>query len=225
MIRPTRPRPATPGLAEMDALAQRIARAQHRGETLRKVWMTATSRASRVSAIAAENGAAVAQQRLAGAAASLWMQASSAGEARSAPSASTVAPASAKRIERNVDAIELAIILAAILQVIDDLQRRAQRVVGRPGRAALAMDVEHEASDRHGRIACNSRSDRPSRGSAAWSRPCGTRSAGPAHGAARAALGELRAQRDTRRFVVVAAEQRRLETIEKRELLGGGSVG
>ena len=65
---------------------------------------------------------------------------------------------------------------AAVLQMIDDLQRRAQRIVRRPGGAALAVHIEHEAADRHRRIARNNRSDRPSRDSAAWSHPAGTRS-------------------------------------------------
>ena len=58
-----------------------------------------------------------------------------------------------QRIARQIDAIEVAKILAAVLQVIVDLQAGAERVGGRPGRCALAMDVEHEAADRHRRIA------------------------------------------------------------------------
>src|SRR4029078_9895620 len=57
-----------------------------------------------------------------------------------------------KAIERNVDAIELAVILAAILQVIDDLQRRAEGIIGRPGNPALPVHVEHEASNPHRRV-------------------------------------------------------------------------
>jgi hypothetical protein len=57
-----------------------------------------------------------------------------------------------QRIARQIDPIEVAKILAAVLKVIVDLQAGAQRVRGRPGRNALAMDVEHEAADRHGRI-------------------------------------------------------------------------
>src|SRR6476659_2111199 len=51
-----------------------------------------------------------------------------------------------KAIERYIDAIERAVILAAILQVIDDLQRRAEGIIGRPGNPAFTMYVEHEAS-------------------------------------------------------------------------------
>ena len=74
------------------------------------------------------------------------------GLALSAASASTVNPCAIERILRNIDAVDVPVIGAAILQMIDDLQRRAERVVGWPGRAALAMDIEHEAADRHRRI-------------------------------------------------------------------------
>jgi hypothetical protein len=57
-----------------------------------------------------------------------------------------------QRIARQVDAIEVMIVLAAVLQMIVDLQARAQRVRRRPGRGALAMDVEHEPADRHRRV-------------------------------------------------------------------------
>ena len=50
---------------------------------------------------------------------------SSAGLARSAPSASTLGAGGFERILRDVDAIKFAIVLAAVLQVIDHLQRRA----------------------------------------------------------------------------------------------------
>ena len=53
-----------------------------------------------------------------------------------------------------VDAVDLAEVLAAVLEVVDHLQRGAQRVVGGPGRGAvLAVDVEHVAPDRHRRDA------------------------------------------------------------------------
>src|SRR3954453_4407035 len=53
-------------------------------------------------------------------------------------------------IERDVDAIEVAKILSAILQVIVDLQRGAKRIVRRPSGAAFAVNIEHKAPDRHG---------------------------------------------------------------------------
>ena len=82
-----------------------------------------------------------------------------------------------QRVERHIDAIEIAVIVAAILQVIDDLQRGAQRVVGGPGGALLAVHVAARSGRPASPNSCNSRSGRPSRGSAAWSRPCGRRSA------------------------------------------------
>ena len=59
--------------------------------------------------------------------------------------------AGGERILRNVDAVEIAVVLLAILQMIDDLQCGAQRVVGRPAIAAFAVDVADEAADRHRR--------------------------------------------------------------------------
>src|SRR3984957_20729902 len=46
-----------------------------------------------------------------------------------------------ERVARKVDAVEGAIVLAAILQMIVELQARAERVGGGPGRRALAVDV------------------------------------------------------------------------------------
>ena len=59
--------------------------------------------------------------------------------------------ASGERILRNVDPVEIAVVLPAVLQVIDDLQRGAQRVIGRPAIAAFAVDVADETADRHRR--------------------------------------------------------------------------
>ena len=50
------------------------------------------------------------------------------------------------------NSIEVSVVLAAILQMIVDLQAGAERVGCRPGRCAFAMNIEHEAPDRHGRI-------------------------------------------------------------------------
>ena len=74
-----------------------------------------------------------------------------------AASASTGRAFCGKRIERNVDPVEAAVIGPAILQMVDDLKRGAQSVVRWPGCAAFAMHIQHEASDRIGGIACNSR--------------------------------------------------------------------
>jgi hypothetical protein len=62
------------------------------------------------------------------------------------------AAGSGQGIERNVHAIELAVGAGTILQMIDNLQRRAKRIVGRPKSATLAVDVEDETSNRHGGI-------------------------------------------------------------------------
>src|SRR5258708_22638008 len=55
-------------------------------------------------------------------------------------------------VKGNVDAVELTVILSAILKVIDDLQRRAERIIGGPGGTTLAGHVHHETPPRHGRI-------------------------------------------------------------------------
>ena len=100
-------------------------------------------------------------------AASSCRQRSSAGEA-AARRAPRRRAGRRERIERNIDAVEIAVVLAAILQVIDDLQRRAERVVG----AARWRGSRHAHRARSGRPASpnsgNSRSGRPNRGSAAW---------------------------------------------------------
>jgi len=58
-----------------------------------------------------------------------------------------------ERVMREINAIERLIILAAILKMIDHLQRRAERVIGGPcARGIFAMHIEHEATDRHRRI-------------------------------------------------------------------------
>ena len=113
-------------------------------------WITETSKARRRSAIWRAKGAA-SSRRTAVRAARPRMQASSAGEARAAASASGVGAGGGEGIERDIDPVEVAIILPAILQMIDHLQRRAEGVRGGPGRPRLAMDVEDEAADRHGR--------------------------------------------------------------------------
>lgn len=59
-----------------------------------------------------------------------------------------------ERVLRQIDPVEVAVVLAAILQMIDDLQRGAERVIRRPDAAGIfAMDVADEASDGHRRIA------------------------------------------------------------------------
>ena len=115
-----------------------------------RVLMTATSRPSRVSAIAAAKPSLSLSSRSVRSA-SRCRQSSSAGDARARAELFDARPARGERVLRNIDAVEIAIVVLAVLQMIDDLQRGAQRVVGRPDRAALAMDVADEAADRHGR--------------------------------------------------------------------------
>ena len=50
---------------------------------------------------------------------------------------------SAKNLQRQVDTVELSIVVGAILQMVDHLQRGAQRVGRRPKGLRFAMDIEH----------------------------------------------------------------------------------
>ncbi len=77
----------------------------------------------------------------------------SAGPALGSDRAATVQAFFGQRIFGNIDPVEIAVILGAILQVIDDLQRGAQGIIGGPGVPAFAMHVQHEPAHRHGRIA------------------------------------------------------------------------
>src|SRR6266478_1864588 len=61
-------------------------------------------------------------------------------------------PRCRQRIAWKINAIEFPVVFATVLKMIVDLQAGAERVRGRPGRRALAMDVEHEPSDRHCRV-------------------------------------------------------------------------
>ena len=128
-----------------------------------------------------------------------------------------------ERIERNVDAIELAEILAAILQVIVDLQRGAQRVVRRPGGAALAVHIEHEAPDRHRRVAAIVNEIVPVL-VAQLGHVHAERDEQVLRVARRqAALGERVAQPHGFRIVVALPEQIRFQPVELLELLAFGS--
>ena len=51
------------------------------------------------------------------------------------PSISTLGAVRRQNVLREIDAVEIAVVLAAVLQMIDDLQRRAERVIRGPGRA------------------------------------------------------------------------------------------
>src|SRR5882672_3103196 len=52
-------------------------------------------------------------------------------------------PRCRQRIARKINAIEFPVVFATVLKMIVDLQAGAERVRGRPGRRALAVDVEH----------------------------------------------------------------------------------
>jgi hypothetical protein len=58
-----------------------------------------------------------------------------------------------KRVARQIDAIKIPVVLAAILEMIVDLKTGTERVRSGPGGGTLAVDVEHEPADRHGGIA------------------------------------------------------------------------
>ena len=62
-------------------------------------------------------------------------------------------PLGREMIERHIDPVHLQIVVLAILQVIDDLQRIAQGVRVVLARRILAMHVEQVAPDRRGGIA------------------------------------------------------------------------
>src|SRR5258708_19109242 len=58
-----------------------------------------------------------------------------------------------KDVARQVDAIELSVIVGAILQMVQHLKCRAQRVRRRERRPILAMKIEKLATDGRGGIA------------------------------------------------------------------------
>ena len=81
------------------------------------------------------------------------MTSRSAGDACGSASDSAAKPCGTQPIEGNVHAVELAVVLGAVLKMVDHLQRIAQRVVERPQRRRFAMQVEDEPADRRRRIA------------------------------------------------------------------------
>ena len=130
-----------------------------------------------------------------------------------------------EHIERQIDAVEIAVVGGAVLHMIDDLQRRAERVVGWPGRAILAVHVEHEPADRHRRVAAVVHQVVE----------VAVAQLGDVHAKrieqvlrvlrAQPARSEFVAQRDALRLGIALAEQRRLQAVEQLELFGGRSVG
>ena len=124
-----------------------------------------------------------------------------------------------KRVEWNVDPVEIAVIVLAVLQMIDDLQRRAQCVIGRPDRAALAVHVADETTHRHRRqrtitdeivpIAITQFGHvEPERGEQILRMA-----------RRKASRSKCVAQLDRDRIFVVAADKASLETIEQAKLL------
>src|SRR6266436_7768789 len=55
-------------------------------------------------------------------------------------------------VERQIDTIKSRVIGMTILDVVVDLQGRTQRIVRRPNRIGLAVNVEDKTSNRHRRI-------------------------------------------------------------------------
>jgi hypothetical protein len=135
----------------------------------------------------------------------------------------------AAAVGRQIAAIEIAQIARAILQMIEHLERAAQRIGGGMGRRVLAVQIEHVAADRHRRIAAILQQRRPA--FIALLRRI------LAEGAQQIArmprvhpgLGQAAMQRGgTRRTVRPLAEQHRLHHVEPHQLLGrrqGGAVG
>ena len=112
------------GLAELHPLAQRIAAFEIARETARQrldggdldsqphVFDLGDQRLATIDQLAVRRAISAMAPRRAGA-------------ARGAPSISTEAPMRGEDVQRQVDAIEAAVVLGAILKVVDDLQRRA----------------------------------------------------------------------------------------------------
>jgi hypothetical protein len=123
-------------------------------------------------------------------------------------------------LPRQVDPIDIAKILAAILQVVDHLEGGADRVRGGPGAARiLAVDVEDEAADRHRRVAAVMREFVPVL-VARLVRVHPERVEEFQRVARRQpALGERAAQRGGFRIVGTLAGQRVGEAVEERDLL------
>ena len=61
-----------------------------------------------------------------------------------------VQPFRLQPVQRHIDPVQVAVVVLHVLQMVDHLQRAAQRVRRRPAAALLAMQVEQEAADRVG---------------------------------------------------------------------------
>ena len=158
--RPIRPKPprSTPSKREsgdrrhgkVHALAQRIARLQDARQPVRQ--RVDDGNLERKPRVVDRRGKAVALAKQAlGARGELVQAIEQSGRSALGAELLDARAACGERVLRNIDAVEIAIVLLAVLQMIDDLQRGAQRIVCRPDRAALAVHVADETADRHGR--------------------------------------------------------------------------
>jgi hypothetical protein len=201
----------------VDALAQRITLGQQSHQTLRESLNDRDLQSEPRVLDAGGKRFAVAQQR-AGARRQL-VDASE--QARGRVTSAEFVHARAgfgEGVKGNVDAVELTVILSAILQVIDDLQRRAERIIGAPGGTALTVNVQHETPHRHGGI----------RAITDQIVPVAVTQLGHIHSKRgeqilrvtrrELACRELRAQSDADRIVVAFAKQGRFEPIDQRKL-------
>ena len=198
----------------MHALAQRIAHLQHADDLVGKGLDHGNLEPeAEILHLGAERLAFV-EQRSRSAPRAPAGTCSSAGGDFASPSISTDGAGCGQRIARQVDAVEIAKILAAILQMVVDLQAGAQRVGCRPGRRALAVHVEHEAADRHRRVAAIVNDVVPvlvaQLGHVHPERDQHVERVARRH----PALGQRVAQADRFRLAVALAEQFRLEQVE-----------
>jgi hypothetical protein len=133
-----------------------------------------------------------------------------------------------KRVERQIDAVQAPVILCAILEVVDDLQRGAERVRSRPDRRALPVHVEHESADRRGRKRAIIHQLRPVGVTAFFDvEPKGLEKIERMLGR-ETVLAELEPQRLSLRIGRAAAAERCVKTVEKGKLAlrrKGGMIG
>ena len=130
-----------------------------------------------------------------------------------------------EEVKRDIDAVEPLVVGAAILEMVDHLERRAKRVGKRPGRGGLAVDVENVAPDRHCRIAAIVDQVVP-----AGVAKLGHVKPERLEQVERVARGEARlrerpTQRDADAFIVALPEQRGFEAIEPEKLLFPREIG
>ena len=127
--------------------------------------------------------------------------------------------ASGEGVERDIDAVEIAVVRRAVLNVVDDLQRRADGVGRGPSAAALAVHVEHETPDRHRGVGAVAHEVVP----VAVAQLGGVEPKGleqilrmlRRH----VALGKRAAQRDRLRIAVAGAKQILLQAVQQTDLL------